>query len=146
MTLTEILQKCLKNINILIFALVLGLAVGYLVSSAKNTEYASIKIHKHDHTYEYKFDFYNKLFSTDDQKNNKSTVQTFYDIFKLKLKDEKYIFTGLKNYYKTTEMNQIMSDDVFTASEVKKDQVFELKVISLNRDKTKRQLIIPSRR
>ena len=60
MTLTST-QKCLKNINILIFALVLGLAVGYLVSSAKNTEYASIKIHKHDHTYEYKFDFYNKL-------------------------------------------------------------------------------------
>ena len=140
MTLTQILQKCLKNINILIFALVLGLTTGYFITSANVTEYASIKIYKHDHTYEYKFDFYNKLFGIDDQKINQSTIQTFYDIFKLKLRDEKYVITGLRNNFETMEMNQILSDDIYTAAEVKKDEIYELSVVSLNRDKTKRAI------
>lgn len=140
MTLTQILQKCLKNINILIFALVLGLTTGYFISSANITEYASIKIYKHDHTHEYKFDFYNKLFGTEDQKVHQPTIQTFYNIFKLKLKDKKYVIEGLKNNYESEEMKQLLSENLYTASEVKKDEIFELRVVSLSRDKTKRAI------
>ena len=140
MTLTQILQKCLKNINILIFALVLGLTTGYIITSNNITEYASIKIYKHDQTHEYKFDFYNKLFGVDDQKINQSTIQTFYDIFKLKLKDKRYVITGLRNNFETIEMNQLLSDDIYSASEVKKDEIYKLSIVSLNRDKTKRAI------